>query len=88
MEKQFTDEDNEIINDGLEFTKQILTILSQRFASNYNKSSLKKRLSKEDNNELLDIISQSLAETEESVEFLFKDMFEGGNKDAWINYWL
>lgn len=82
MKKQFTDEDNEIINDGLEFTHQVLTILSVKFSSNYSKSSLKKRLSNEENNELLDIISQSLAETEVTVEELIKDMFEGGNKDA------
>lgn len=82
MEKQFTDEDNEIINDGLEFTKQVLTILSQRFTSNYNKSSLKKRLSKEDNKELLDIMAQSLAETEVIVEEFIKEFYEGDEKDA------
>ena len=82
MEKQFTEEDNEIINDGLEFTKQVLTILSQRFTSNYNKSSLKKRLSNEDNKELLDIMAQSLAETEEIVEELIKEFYEGERKDA------
>lgn len=82
MEKQFTDEDNEIINVGLEFTNQVLTILSQRFISNYNKSLLKKRLSNEDNKELLDIMAQSLAETEVTVEGLLKDNYERGNKDA------
>ena len=81
MEKQFTDEDNEIINVGLEFTKQVLTILSQRFISNYNKSSLKIRLSKEDNKELLDIMAQSLAETEVIVERI-KESYEGDEKDA------
>lgn len=82
MEKQFTDEDNEIINDGLEYTKQVLTILSQRFTSNYNKSSLKIRLSKEDNKELLDIMAQSLAETEVILEELIKEFYEGDEKDA------
>ena len=82
MKKQFTDEDKEIINDGLEFTKQVLTILSQRFTSNYNKSSLKIRLSKEDNKELLDIMAQSLAETEVIVEELIEEFYEGDEKDA------
>lgn len=82
MEKQFTNEVNEIINVGLEFTKQVLTILSQRFTSNYNKSSLKIRLSKEDNKELLDIMAQSLAETEVIVEELIKEGYEGDKKDA------
>ena len=82
MKKQFTDEDNEIINDGLEFTKQVLTILSQRFTSNYNKSSLKIRLLKEDNKELLDIMAQSLAETEEIIEKLIEEFYEGDEKDA------
>lgn len=82
MKKQFNDEDSRIINDGLEFTKQVLTILSQRFTSNYNKSLLKIRLSKEDNKELLDIMAQSLAETEVIIEKLVEEMIEGGNKDA------
>lgn len=82
MKKQFNDEDSRIINEGLEFTKQVLTILSQRFTSNYNKSSLKKRLSKEDNKELLDIMAQSLAETEVIVEEFIKEFYEGDRKDA------
>lgn len=82
MKKQFNDKMPKIIKGGQGFTHQVLTILSVNFSSNYFKSSLKKRLSNEDNNELLDIISQSLAETEESVEELLKGMFEGGNKDA------
>lgn len=82
MEKQFTDEDNEIINGGLEFTKQVLIILSQIFTSNYNKSSLKIRLSKEDNKELLDIMAQSLAETETIVDKIIEEFYEGDKKDA------
>lgn len=82
MKKQLKDEMPKIIKGGQGFTHQVLTILSVNFSSNYFKSSLKKRLSNEDNNELLDIISQSLAETEESVEFLLKDMIEGDRKDA------
>lgn len=82
MKKQFTDEDNEIINVGLEFTNQVLTILSQRFISNYNKSLLKKRLSNEDNKELLDIMAQSLAETEVNVEKFIEEFYEGDKKDA------
>lgn len=82
MKKQFTDEDNEIINDGLGFTKQVLTILSQRFTSNYNKSLLKIRLSKEGNKELLDIMAQSLAETEVIVEKIIEEFYEGDEKDA------
>ena len=82
MKKQFNDEDSRIINDGLEFTKQVLTILSQRFTSNYNKSLLKIKLSKEDNKELLDIMAQSLAETEVIIEKLVEEFYEGDRKDA------
>ena len=82
MKKQFTDEDNEIINVGLEITNQVLTILSVNFGVNYSESSLRKKLSNEDHKELLHIMAQSLAETEIKVEELLKEMIEGGNKDA------
>lgn len=82
MKKQINDEMPEIIKGGQDFTHQVLTILSVNFGVNYTNSSLKKRLTNEDNKELLDIMAQSLAETEESVEELLKGMFEGGNKDA------
>ena len=82
MEKQINDEMPEIIKGGQGFTHQVLTILSVNFGVNYSESSLRKKLSNEDHKELLDIMAQSLAETEESVEELLKGMFEGGNKDA------
>lgn len=82
MKKQINDETSRIIEGGQDFTHQVLTILSVNFSVNYTNSSLKKRLTNEDNKELLDIMAQSLAETEESVEELLKGMFEGGNKDA------
>lgn len=82
MKKQLNDEMSEIIKGGQEFTKQVLTILSQRLTSNYYKSLLKIRLSKEDNKELLDIMAQSLAETEVIVKELIEEFYEGDEKDA------
>ena len=82
MEKQINDEMPEIIKGGQGFTHQVLTILSVNFSVNYTNSSLKKRLTNEDNKELLDIMAQSLAETEESVKEILEEMIEGDKKDA------
>ena len=82
MEKQINDETSKIIEGGQGFTHQVLTILSVNFGENYIKSSLRKKLSNEDHKELLDIMAQSLAETEESVKEILEEMIEGDKKDA------
>ena len=82
MEKQINDEMPEIIKGGQGFTHQVLTILSVNFGVNYSESSLRKKLSNEDHKELLDIMAQSLAETEESVKEILEEMIEGDKKDA------
>ena len=82
MKKQINDETSRIIKGGQGFTHQVLTILSVNFGVNYSESSLRKKLSNEDNKELLDIMAQSLAETEESVKEILEEMIEGDKKDA------
>lgn len=82
MKKQINDETSRIIKGGQSFTHQVLTILSVNFSDNYSESSLRKKLSNEDHKELLDIMAQSLAETEVRVEELLKEMIEGDKKDA------
>ena len=82
MEKQINDETSKIIEGGQGFTHQVLTILSVNFGVNYSESSLRKKLSNEDHKELLDIMAQSLAETEESVKEILEEMIEGDKKDA------
>lgn len=82
MKKQINDETSRIIKGGQDFTHQVLTILSVNFGVNYSESSLRKKLSNEDRKELLDIMTQSLAETEVKVEELLKEMIEGDRKDA------
>ena len=82
MEKQINDETSRIIKGGQGFTHQVLTILSVNFGVNYSESSLRKNLSNEDHKELLDIMAQSLAETEESVKEILEEMIEGDKKDA------
>ena len=82
MKKQINDETSRIIEGGQDFTHQVLTILSVNFGVNYSESSLRKKLSNEDHKELLDIMAQSLAETEESVKEILEEMIEGDKKDA------
>lgn len=82
MKKQINDETSRIIKGGQGFTHQVLTILSVNFGVNYSESSLRKKLSNEDHKELLDIMAQSLAETEESVKEILEEMIEGDKKDA------
>ena len=82
MKKQINDETSRIIKGGQGFTHQVLTILSVNFGVNYSESSLRKNLSNEDHKELLDIMAQSLAETEESVKEILEEMIEGDKKDA------
>ena len=82
MKKQINDETSRIIKGGQGFTHQVLTILSVNFGVNYSESSLRKKSSNEDHKELLDIMAQSLAETEESVKEILEEMIEGDKKDA------
>lgn len=82
MEKQINNETSEIIKGGQEFTKQVLILVSVCFSKNYNNSSLKKRLTNKDNKELLDIMAQSLEDTENQMKEVLEKNIKGEKKDA------
>lgn len=82
MEKQINNETSEIIKGGQEFTEQVLILVSVCFSKNYNNSSLKKRLTNKDNKELLDIMAQSLEDTENQMKEVLEKNIKGEKKDA------
>lgn len=82
MEKQINNETSEIIKGGQEFTEQVLILVCVCFSKNYNNSSLKKRLTNKDNKELLDIMAQSLEDTENQMKEVLEKNIKGEKKDA------